>query len=106
MSLLNIILITFHKLAVPLSVSHPASLLEFFVKDSQSNLIVTTPELEERIKPFAGKLNVPVLTIDHKALLKEGLSNADEDSLAAGFLQGQFYKKSPAMIVYTSGKAC
>jgi acyl-coenzyme A synthetase/AMP-(fatty) acid ligase len=29
--------------AVPLSVSHPPELLKYFIKDSQSNLIITTP---------------------------------------------------------------
>lgn len=85
-------------IAVPLSVSHPPELLEYFIKDSQSNLIITTPELEERLKPLAGKLDIPSITIDHRQLTEASLTIADEDSFAAGFLSGEFYKKSPAMV--------
>lgn len=86
--------------AVPLSVSHPSELLEYFIKDSKSNLIITTPELEERLKPFIGKLDVPVMTINRQNLTEASLVNADEDSLAAGFLSGEFYKKSLAMVCF------
>lgn len=85
-------------IAVPLSSSHPPELLEYFIKDSQSNLVVTTPELEERIRPIAAKLNVPSISIDYKQLAGTNSVQADDESLTAGFLPGEFYKKSPAMV--------
>lgn len=89
---------------MPLCSQHPTELLEYFINDSQSNLIVTTPEFESKIKPLADKLKKTLLVIDHhNQLINEETKNVDEDSLIADFPDGQFYKKSPAMIVYTSG---
>lgn len=89
--------------AVPLSAAHPPELLEYFIEDSQSNLIVTTPEFESRMKIVAERLNKPLLTFEHSQLINDETRTTDEESLITGIPDGQFYKTSPAMIVYTSG---
>lgn len=89
--------------AVPLSSAHPSELLEYFINDSQSNLIITTPEFESKLKPIAEKLNKPLLMIEQHQLIDEESRKLDEFSLIADIPDGQFYKNSPAMIAYTSG---
>jgi malonyl-CoA/methylmalonyl-CoA synthetase len=91
------------QIAVPLCKSHPAELLEFYINDSQSNLIVTTPEYEERLKPIAEKLKKPLKVIEQSSLLDQEAVSIDEDTIIDNIPKGSFYKKSPAMIVYTSG---
>lgn len=89
--------------AVPLSAAHPPELLEYFIEDSQSNLLITTPEFEPRMKLVAEKLNKPLLTIEHSQLINDETRTNDEEALITGIPDGQFYKNSSAMIVYTSG---
>lgn len=87
--------------AVPLSINHPSELLEYYINDSDANLILTTPEFEERLRPVADKLKKPLEVIETQNLItKEQL---DEDALISQIPNGSFYKKSPALIMYTSG---
>lgn len=89
---------------MPLSSQHPNELLEYYINDSQSNLIVTTPEFEARIKPLADKLKKPLLVVEHhNQFINEETKAVDEDSLIADIPDGRFYKNLPAFIVYTSG---
>lgn len=88
---------------MPLSAAHPPELLEYFINDSQAQLLITTPELEAKIQPLAQKLGKPLITIDSSQLINEETRASDEQTLVSGLLDGQFYKKSPAMILYTSG---
>lgn len=86
--------------AVPLCAQHPVELIEYYIADSQSNLLITTPEFESKLKPLAEKLNKPLIVIEHQQLV----SNENEvDDIVASIPNGAFYKKAPAMIVYTSG---
>lgn len=55
------------------------------------------------MKPIADKLKKPILTIEHQQLINEETKKMDQDSLVAEMPDGEFYKKSPAMIIYTSG---
>jgi acyl-coenzyme A synthetase/AMP-(fatty) acid ligase len=84
-------------LAVPLSHSHPAELLEYFVKDSDSKVIITTPEYEDKIKPIAAKLQKKLLLLEsscnNNALSSERLL---ED--AKSFIS-QNQSNDPAMIL-------
>lgn len=89
--------------AVPLCKAHPAELLEFYIKDSQSNLIVATPDFEEKLRPVAEKLNKPLKIIEQSALIDQESISVDEDTIIDSIPNGSFYKKSPAMMVYTSG---
>jgi malonyl-CoA/methylmalonyl-CoA synthetase len=105
------------QIAVPLSVLHPNELLEYFLKDSQTNLLITTPSCENRMKPLAERLEKPLIVIEHgqyidKELDKnvsvldkqyENVLEIDDKLVIEGVHDGKFYTKSPAMIIYTSG---
>lgn len=91
------------QIAVPLCKSHPADLLEYYIKDSQTNLIMASPEFEERIRPVAEKLNKPLKIIEQSSILDQEGLNSDEDTIIDNIPKGSFYKNSPAMMVYTSG---
>lgn len=91
------------QVALPLSASHPVELLEFYIQDSETNLIITTPQFEEKLKPLADKLKKPLHIIDQSNLIDAEATNLDEEQLLASLPAGSFYKKSPAMYLYTSG---
>lgn len=86
---------------MPLSVNHPPELLEYYINDSEANLILTTPEFEERLRPVADKLKKPLQVIETKNFITK--DQLDEDVLISEIPNGSFYKKSPALIMYTSG---
>lgn len=64
---------------VPLSPSHPIELIEYFLTDSESKLVIVTEEFEAKIKPIAEKLRIPLLVINHK-LYKETLKEKIDDT--------------------------
>jgi malonyl-CoA/methylmalonyl-CoA synthetase len=103
--LLLLLVSFFISLAVPLSTIHPPELLEYYIDNSQANLILTTPEYVDRIKPLADKLKKPLQIVEHQKLMSadKNSNSFDEDALMASFPSGNFYKKSPALIMYTSG---
>lgn len=86
-----------------MSAVHPVELLEYYVKDSQSDLILTTPEFEEKMRPLADKLKKPLHIVDPKKLIMPEEASFDEDTLISNFPKGSFYKTSPALVLYTSG---
>ncbi|XP_066493755.1 malonate--CoA ligase ACSF3, mitochondrial isoform X2 [Tiliqua scincoides] len=86
-------------IAVPLYRKHPASELEYFIKDSQSALLVVEDEYRERIVPSAKKLGVPVLSLP-----KVGKCNSTMNkSLQEADCPISEWKDRGAMIIYTSG---
>lgn len=86
-------------IAVPLYRKHPVSELEYFIKDSQSSLLVIEEEYKERIMSSAKKLGVSVLP-----LLKAGKYNSEMDnSVQEGDCPISEWKDRGAMIIYTSG---
>lgn len=91
------------QVAVPLSSAHPTDLLEYYISDSQSNLIICSPELESKVKSIALKLDKPLLTIDHQQYLNDKTGSLDKDLFNQEIPDDSFYSKSSAMIVYTSG---
>nr|XP_028595834.1 acyl-CoA synthetase family member 3, mitochondrial isoform X3 [Podarcis muralis] len=85
--------------AVPLYRKHPVSELEYFIKDSQSALLVVEEEYVEKITPSAGKLGVPVLSLP-----KSGRCDSKVDaSLFEASCPISEWKGRGAMIIYTSG---
>ncbi|XP_028595830.2 malonate--CoA ligase ACSF3, mitochondrial isoform X1 [Podarcis muralis] len=85
--------------AVPLYRKHPVSELEYFIKDSQSALLVVEEEYVEKITPSAGKLGVPVLSLP-----KSGRCGSKVDaSLFEASCPISEWKGRGAMIIYTSG---
>ncbi|XP_053127455.1 malonate--CoA ligase ACSF3, mitochondrial isoform X2 [Hemicordylus capensis] len=86
-------------IAVPLYRKHPVSELEYFIKDSQSALLVVEEEFMERIMPTAEKLGLPVLS-----LLKSGKCGLAKDkSLLEASCPISEWKDRGAMLIYTSG---
>jgi acyl-coenzyme A synthetase/AMP-(fatty) acid ligase len=83
-------------------VNHPAELLEYYINDSEVNLIITTPEFEEKLKPVAEKLKKSLQVIEAQKLIQNDQA-IDEETLISSLPSGSFYKKSPALIMYTSG---
>lgn len=95
-------------IAVPLFPKHPTSQLEYFVRDSESSIIVTTSTLAGKIKPILSGQHVIVL---EEYFFKDSSSNTDilenmESSNAdgtGGNCSEDFCAASDAMIIYTSG---
>lgn len=85
-------------IAVPLYRKHPASELEYFIKDSQSALLVVEESYTAKVAPTAERLRVPVVPLPRSGKC----SSIDEASLEARcpILE---WKDRGAMIVYTSG---
>nr|XP_034974849.1 malonate--CoA ligase ACSF3, mitochondrial isoform X2 [Zootoca vivipara] len=85
--------------AVPLYRKHPVSELEYFIKDSQSALLVVEEEYVEKVTPSAEKLGVPVLSLP-----KSGRCGSKVDaSLLKASCPISEWKGRAAMIIYTSG---
>ncbi|XP_068200584.1 malonate--CoA ligase ACSF3, mitochondrial [Palaemon carinicauda] len=94
--------------AVPLYPKHPTSQLEYYVRDSESSIIVTTSTLAQKIKPILSGHHVIVL---EDYFFKNSTSASDilgdVESLDADETGGKYNEDfnlvSDAMIVYTSG---
>lgn len=50
--------------AVPLYWGHPRSVLEYYIKDSQSALLVSTKAYADSLQPIAKELDLPLVIID------------------------------------------
>lgn len=109
------------QIGVPLNPKYPSELLEYFIKDSDSSLLITTPEFQKIAQPLATKLDIKLLLVHHD-LLKPELKQQDQSNdisyldprrenviqlnetlLVEGCLNGEFYRDADALILYTSG---
>lgn len=95
---------------MPLSSRHPANLLEYYVKDSEAQIIVTVPEYVSKLKPLAESLGRKLIVTDHTSIppatLASPLDNIKEENagiVECDWLNSQFYRKANALILYTSG---
>lgn len=94
---------------VPLSSRYPASMLEYYLKDSDVKLIITVPEFEGTLKPTANLLGRPVKVVSHDQIpsaIEANPFTADVSStktILKGLADGAYYAKSNAMVLYTSG---
>ncbi|XP_067006319.2 malonate--CoA ligase ACSF3, mitochondrial [Anabrus simplex] len=109
------------QIAVPLCSLHPPNLLEYYIKDSEANLIVTTPEHAPVLSDIASKLGRKLLIFDEALrvlAMKQAvraskiitgvesdltLCNGESSEDLDGGLAPEFYDKSDAIIIYTSG---
>jgi malonyl-CoA/methylmalonyl-CoA synthetase len=115
--------------AVPLSKIHPVSELEYFLQDSQSSIVVSTVEFEDKIGPLAEKLGIEKVILEKSDYLKSGsediLDSESTEEIRAetlgsipmqrhsvrlrpqskfgSFLSTNHYKRQAAMLIYTSG---
>lgn len=83
--------------AVPLFWGHPRPVLEYYVKDSQSAVLVAAKELVDRLHPIATDLNLPLLVIDPTE------ATEDVDLLRRKTDEWKRLKHKDAQILYTSG---
>uniref|UniRef100_A0A224YSX6 Malonyl-CoA/methylmalonyl-CoA synthetase n=1 Tax=Rhipicephalus zambeziensis TaxID=60191 RepID=A0A224YSX6_9ACAR len=80
--------------AVPLYHQHPDAMLEYYIKDSQTSILLTTKEYKERIVKLSEQLSLPYVVIDRPSKEKaEGIESKDWESL----------KEQDALMMYTSG---
>lgn len=82
-------------IAIPLSPLHPSEVLEYFITDSKSNLIVSTPAFENKLRPLAEKVNKRLLIIDQQDLFTQ----ADDLEMKLPKTDSKF----SALMLYTSG---
>ncbi|XP_012286073.1 acyl-CoA synthetase family member 3, mitochondrial isoform X2 [Orussus abietinus] len=102
------------QIAVPLSALSPTPVLDYYIKDSDATVIVTTSELVPLLEPLANNTKKHLVVFDDtlrilamkpsdKMANNKQISQSDsEDSLEAG-MKDDFYNLSDAMFVYTSG---
>lgn len=83
--------------------------MEYFIKDSQARIIVTIPDYEEKLKPLAESLGLSLIVIDRSFIPTTESSTIDNSkdenilNLQKDVPSSQFYTKSNALILYTSG---
>ncbi|KFB49949.1 hypothetical protein ZHAS_00017985 [Anopheles sinensis] len=113
------------QIAVPLNAKYPADLLEYYIKDSDASLLLTTPEFLPLAEPLAAKLQKPLLVVSHDLITSPAANNTGSDPSMGGIsyldpsrenvvqlndmlvvesaLNGEFYRDANALILYTSG---
>uniref|UniRef100_A0A8W7P6U6 AMP-dependent synthetase/ligase domain-containing protein n=1 Tax=Anopheles coluzzii TaxID=1518534 RepID=A0A8W7P6U6_ANOCL len=120
------------QVAVPLNAKYPADLLEYYIKDSDASLLLTTPEFLPLAEPLAAKLQKPLLVVNHDLIhtnggvaggttnggdaaapmadvvsyldpTRENLLQLNDTLVVESALNGEFYRDANALILYTSG---
>lgn len=108
------------QIAVPLNPKYPQDLLEYYIKDSDASLLIATPEYQNIAQPLATKLDKKLLLVHHDLLKvdtkqteegetsyldpkRENLLQLNDSLVVEGCLNGEFYRDSSALILYTSG---
>ncbi|MEW6261896.1 MAG: acyl-CoA synthetase [Thermodesulfobacteriota bacterium] len=77
-------------IAVPLAVSHPPAEWEYYIRDAEASCLLAGPEFEDRLRPLADRLEIPLLTLSQvRSVPEKPLPDVAMDRRA--------------MIVYTSG---
>lgn len=92
-----------HFTAVPLSPLHPQSLLEYYANDSNAKLIITTLEYAELMQRVCKNSKIKLLVLDDKLRQNTTQMNPTKKIDMEAGLSPDFYNKSNAMILYTSG---
>ncbi|PRD25931.1 UNVERIFIED_CONTAM: acsf3 [Trichonephila clavipes] len=89
--------------AVPLCSSHPESMLEYYITDSQSKLLISTEKYLEPIKNIASKSNLPFFLIDHDILSSPSTISQHQLLESDFFSSNSCLENERALIIYTSG---
>lgn len=88
--------------AVPLCSSHPESMLEYYIVDSQSKLLISNEKYLDPIKNIASKSNLPFFVVDHDILSRP--STIKQHQLESDFSSSNSCSENErALIIYTSG---
>ncbi|XP_025421280.1 acyl-CoA synthetase family member 3, mitochondrial isoform X2 [Sipha flava] len=99
------------QIVVPLSPLHPSPMLEYYLNDSDTKVILTTAQFENIVQPLAEKLQQKYLlledhvTMDFKPLGKTSFEENDEVKMLniENNISDEEYFDLNAMIIYTSG---
>ncbi len=86
-----------YSLAVPLSKKHTAAMQDYFIKDTNASMIITTPEYEVLLKPIASTNKCPIVIYNH-----DYATVAVKSEVTKPF-DNNFNSETTAMILYTSG---
>ncbi|XP_077503153.1 malonate--CoA ligase ACSF3, mitochondrial-like [Amblyomma americanum] len=84
--------------AVPLYWNHPRSVLEYYIKDSQSALLVSTKAYADRLQPIAKELDLPLVVLDEDVKKETGFTPSKQKTD-----EWKRLKHKDAQILYTSG---
>ncbi|KAG4070731.1 hypothetical protein HA402_005590 [Bradysia odoriphaga] len=84
-------------IAVPLSNKHTAAMQDYFIKDTNATVIVTTPENEALLRPIATSNKCPMLIYNHDYATVAVKSEVTKP------MDNNFNSDTTAMILYTSG---
>lgn len=90
-------------LAVPLSPLHPKNILLYYANDSNSKLIITTPEYCELMQRVSRNTQARLHVLDDKMKLNCVQKKPSTQSDLEAGLPLDFYDTSNAMVLYTSG---
>lgn len=88
-------------IAVPLCSSHPETLLEYYIVDSQSSVVIASDSCTKSVKSIAAKLNINYFTIS--SFLKESVDGVSSLEQSKFFSWDSNYIDRKALIIYTSG---
>lgn len=90
-------------IAVPMNSVHPQNMLEYYAKDCDSKLLVTTREHADLMQKVAKSCDKPLYVLDEKLQENALQKGAGKQSDLEGGQSPDFYNKKNAMILYTSG---
>lgn len=84
--------------AVPLYWNHPRSVIEYYIRDSQSALLVSTKTYADRLQPIAKELDLPLVILDESVKKESGFTPSKQKTE-----EWKRLKHKDAQIIYTSG---
>ncbi|XP_069676099.1 malonate--CoA ligase ACSF3, mitochondrial-like [Periplaneta americana] len=92
------------QIAVPLTSQHPPALQEYYIRNCEASVLVTTADFVDVVEPLATKTNAKLLVLD-EALRRQAMAPTPgtQISLFESGLSPEFYRDSDALIIYTSG---
>lgn len=85
-------------IVVPISGQHTDNALEYFINDSESSLVISSPELMHKVEAVAKKTEKPLICQDKK--LAEQANIDIEKSSALIFDEKLYEKDTPVMMLY------
>ncbi|XP_011499715.1 PREDICTED: acyl-CoA synthetase family member 3, mitochondrial [Ceratosolen solmsi marchali] len=102
------------QIAIPLNDQHPPTVLDYYIKDSDAKVFITTQEHLPVVEPLLAKtkrhlivfdnvLRSIAMKVDEKVANNKDDSQHDFGNLIDAGVTGDFYNKSDALIIYTSG---
>ncbi|KAH0999070.1 malonate--CoA ligase ACSF3, mitochondrial-like isoform X1 [Dendroctonus ponderosae] len=89
------------QIAVPLSPLHPEQLLEYYIKDANSRLMVSSLEFAKTLHSLSRKSGIQQHLLEEDLLLRAKTHKSVDPNPDP--LSKEFYQSSDALILYTSG---